>query len=390
MASKAEIRNDYRKLMRSTNPPYEVGSLKSSLEELLGEASNETDKSYVLMQCGMHSHIEGRIDEAFERFEKAFQLGRSTQALINTLVCSRKIPAGSKTSALQKMAVVHVEKLEDSTEKAEVYDALCHNAGNQKKFSTAGRFGRESLRIKDAIQPIGKPLIDRPRPQFNYEDRSRNVISFSLYGDKERYVRVAIENAKAVQYVYPGWSCRFTVDQSVPVPVLDQLSSHGAQIRISPDLHDPALNTGLFWRFTVASDPGVDFFLVRDADSLINVREKVAVDEWIASDRDFHVMRDFYSHSELILAGLWGGVAGRIPNIVGQINQWHKDWPSDQLGVHNHDQLFLRKHIWPTIKSSLMQHDSAFRAEGTRNFPSVGVMQPVRHVGQDMGIFLNR
>ena len=36
-----------------------------------------------------------------------------------------------------------------------------------------------------------------------------------------------------------------------------------------------------------------------------------------------------------------------------------------------------------------MQHDSVFGWNGTRDFPLVGKIEPVRHVGQDMGIFLN-
>ena len=46
------------------------------------------------------------------------------------------------------------------------------------------------------------------------------------------------------------------------------------------------------------------YYWVRDADSVVNVREKVAVEEWLASTRHFHLMRDHYDHSELVLAGM--------------------------------------------------------------------------------------
>jgi hypothetical protein len=52
---------------------------------------------------------------------------------------------------------------------------------------------------------------------------------------------------------------------------------------------------------------------VRDADSVLNLRERLAVDDWLASGRWFHIMRDWWSHTDLVLAGMWGGVAGVLP-----------------------------------------------------------------------------
>ena len=41
-------------------------------------------------------------------------------------------------------------------------------------------------------------LIDR-------EERSRNVIAFSLWGSNPRYLRGALTNATVARYLYPGW-----------------------------------------------------------------------------------------------------------------------------------------------------------------------------------------
>lgn len=57
-------------------------------------------------------------------------------------------------------------------------------------------------------------------------------------------------------------------------------------------------------------DPTIKRFLIRDADSIVSHREKAAVDAWLKSDKWFHLMRDNYSHTELILAGMWGGCTG--------------------------------------------------------------------------------
>lgn len=45
------------------------------------------------------------------------------------------------------------------------------------------------------------------------------------------------------------------------------------------------------WRWLPLGDDMVDVFVSRDTDSCINEREKAAVDEWLASDTLFHVMR---------------------------------------------------------------------------------------------------
>ena len=64
---------------------------------------------------------------------------------------------------------------------------------------------------------------------------------------------------------------------------------------------------GMFWRFLVMGDPTVNHFLVRDTDSLILPREVDAVQEWIQSPMQFHVMRDSPTHNTAIVAGLFGG-----------------------------------------------------------------------------------
>mgnify|MGYP006292180853 FL=1 len=56
---------------------------------------------------------------------------------------------------------------------------------------------------------------------------------------------------------------------------------------------------------------------MRDADSVLNIRERAAVDDWLASGAAFHVMRDHPVHCDLMLAGM----GGRIAAISGR-------WPS--------------------------------------------------------------
>jgi hypothetical protein len=67
------------------------------------------------------------------------------------------------------------------------------------------------------------------------------------------------------------------------------------------------------WRFAAYDDPNVDRVIFRDADSIISTREAGAVEEWVASGQAFHAMRDYGSHTDLLLAGMWGVARGALP-----------------------------------------------------------------------------
>jgi hypothetical protein len=178
------------------------------------------------------------------------------------------------------------------------------------------------------------------------------------------------------------------VDDTVPNDAIRALQAKNCQvIRVSDTRGIP----GTFWRFLVADDPSVDRYIVRDADSIINVRERVAVDAWIASERHFHAMRDFYTHSELILAGMWGGVRGALPSMQSMIRAWQRG----RMGrvVYNDiiaDQIFLRERVWPHLRRSSLINDSAFDHALSIDFPAQGSLPPWMHVGQDSSIFLQR
>ena len=54
-------------------------------------------------------------------------------------------------------------------------------------------------------------------------------------------------------------------------------------------------------------DPTVRMFMIRDADNGLSEREKFAVEEWIASKKDFHGMRDHPYHNYEVMGCAWGG-----------------------------------------------------------------------------------
>jgi hypothetical protein len=72
---------------------------------------------------------------------------------------------------------------------------------------------------------------------------------------------------------------------------------------------------GAFWRFIAFKLHNAKYVIFRDADSLISDREAKLVNQWIKSNKPFHIIRDWFTHTDLILAGLWGGYAPFLQNI---------------------------------------------------------------------------
>jgi hypothetical protein len=230
----------------------------------------------------------------------------------------------------------------------------------------------------------GKPVIPflelKPLPPLPSEQtRERNVISFSLFGGDSKYCESAVLNVRDQPDVYPYWVCRFYIDDSVPESVIKRLRAGGAQI--VPVGGSAAQWPGPMWRLLALDDPQAHRILFRDADSLISRREAAAVEQWLASGKRFHMMRDEGAYTELMLAGLWGVVAGSLPPLE-QLMQRFLSTPLESR--HFADQHFLRQYVWPYARTSLMQHDSVFGFMDAVPFPD-GERAEDFHVGYAEG-----
>lgn len=196
------------------------------------------------------------------------------------------------------------------------------------------------------------------------------VISYSLWGANSRYTQGAIQNAKLASYYYPGWISRFYYSNDVPSDIIEQLSSISNTELILVD--EPADWTGMFWRFYAASD--TDIMLSRDSDARLSKREACAVNAWLESGKNFHIMRDHPYHARPIMGGMWGCKNGILSNIKDLINQYSK------INRYEIDQQFLATIVYPIISNDYIAHDEFY--EG-KPFPSTcGDRIPCFHIGQ--------
>lgn len=181
------------------------------------------------------------------------------------------------------------------------------------------------------------------------------LISFSLWGTSPKYLVGAVRNAELAKEIYPDWTCRFYVGSSVPYGYIHKLNSFdNTQVVEKPEFGDW---TGMYWRFEPASENGVEVMISRDTDSRLSLREKAAVDEWLESDKGFHIMRDHPWHKYPILGGMWGCKKKVIPNIKELMNKWNKQ---DSYGT---DYDFLANIILPIINDKVMVHDEFYEGQ---------------------------
>jgi hypothetical protein len=271
--------------------------------------------------------------------------------------------------------------VEEHPDSLDALDGLAHAYGKLDDFDAARIYGEKSLLAKERLAqppPADFKLPSDKPPPFRIDRPQENVIAFSLFGDHQRYLRGAVKNAVIATGLYPGWRCRFYCDESVPANIRAALREAGADVLMMP--RPARWSDALFWRFLAVDDPVVVRFMIRDCDSVLNIRERRAVDEWLASDRYFHVLRDNAAHTDLILAGLWGGIARILPP-VPQLVQGFAYNPITESRTA--DQLFLGRVVWPMIKGSCMIHDSVYRTFGARDFPAGADLLPGRHVGDN-------
>lgn len=178
------------------------------------------------------------------------------------------------------------------------------------------------------------------------------VISYSLWGSNPKYTVGAIRNAELAKIIYPDWKCKFFVASSVPKDIVDQLSLFDNVIV------EYKLNPGdwgsMFWRFDTSYDQSINISIFRDTDSRLSWREKYAVDQWLISDKTFHIMRDHPHHGFPILGGMWGYKNNAQYPMKELLTSF------DVQNKYGTDYEFFIQKLYPIIGNDKVTHDPFF------------------------------
>ncbi len=214
----------------------------------------------------------------------------------------------------------------------------------------------------------------------------KKVISFSLYGKKDFYIKGAIKNLEESALIYPEWEQWFYCSTSITSKT-HRIEELGGKIIDVGDV-DRFNCMCMLYRYFPTFDDNVDVCIFRDTDSVINLKEQSAVNEWLNSDFIAHSMHDNRSHDARIMGGMWGIKSYKINKneyrkiFTDVINKIKTDGNSKPKG---YDQKFLEESIYPLIKGSLMVH--GFYGHGKRRkefspFPYKGKIKYGSFVGE--------
>jgi hypothetical protein len=174
------------------------------------------------------------------------------------------------------------------------------------------------------------------------------IISFSVYGDNPTYSIGAIKNAKLAQDLFPDWIVRIFFDSTVPRHYIEQMASFPNVELLQ--FTDESIH-GMYWRFYSMFKSEQDIVISRDSDSRLSARELRCVNEWIASDNKYSVIRDHWNHYHWpMLGGMWGMKGMMDQNIFIEMQNYAKHH------YYFSDMVFLREVVWQYAECDCMIH----------------------------------
>ncbi|XP_050715764.1 uncharacterized protein LOC126998320 [Eriocheir sinensis] len=163
-------------------------------------------------------------------------------------------------------------------------------------------------------------------PRARAAGDGQRVISFSLFGNDSEYWKGLGQILPEVEKLYPGWKVRvYTNPRGRAAALCPLLHRHPSLLfvcdvtNLPPPLGNLSSVHPMIWRVAPLGDPQVDTMIVRDTDSQVTQRQVAAVQEWLASGKAFHVMRDHPNHDMPVMGGMWGATWGKDPAKTGRI-----------------------------------------------------------------------
>lgn len=192
--------------------------------------------------------------------------------------------------------------------------------------------------------------------------------------------------------VWKDWTLRIHHDERVKGydcwPWLERLAECG-MIELVPMGESKGLCKSMTWRLAPLFDPTVDYFICRDVDSLPMHRDRVMVEQFLASGAAVHMLLDSESHS-----GYMGGMTGyHAPSVrealrVKSLEElWALD-PANDLMIHGSDQRLLNNVLTARLMDRTFVHQRRNDICYPRAMKTLPVApqattldQVVRHVG---------
>ena len=186
-------------------------------------------------------------------------------------------------------------------------------------------FGQEQLQImsEESINEIPNP---------------KGIVSYSLYGDYNKYSINLLKSLDTIPELSPGWQPYVYVGIDVPTTIKSKLlEKHARVITMGPEKyqgHEAAL-----WRFLPAMQEIP--FVSLDADDVFDRWIAGEIQCWIKSGKRFGNFKQYGLFAKMA-AGLWGSRDSAVPDMDKLIKNYCEH-------IFGFDEMFLRAEISPIM-----------------------------------------
>lgn len=196
----------------------------------------------------------------------------------------------------------------------------------------------------------------------------KKIISYSLYNQNIKDNLGMVLNCLLAPKIFNDWVVRVYLDDTI-VPCIRKLLETFEHVEIveMPSGHGEG-SAKMLWRFlSASSEITTDYksiMISADADSYLSVRQKVCIDAWLASNKNFWrgVMHCYHSDPKIkIMGGLWACRNSILPQMREEVYKYI------QSG-ERYDQNFLSTVIYDQIFHDLIVHyeDPCFTSDGKK------------------------
>lgn len=201
---------------------------------------------------------------------------------------------------------------------------------------------------------------------------TKKVFCYSWWGKNNKgsefYSYGLLDNALIAKELFPDWILRIYYEENnVDEKILNALSTFDnvelIKFAYNGDDND---NSKMFVRFSCMFEEDNIIYVCQDADSRLDYRGKAVIDDWLASDKDFMIVRDHFYHNTVILGGFFGARNNVCRPLVDQFYSYTR---------HAHkgdDQNFLAQVVYPHVVNNSMIYASFNKFEGQmcKDFPA--------------------
>ena len=161
------------------------------------------------------------------------------------------------------------------------------------------------------------------------------VFSFCIYGTERNYYDGLLENIQIIHEYFPDFEIY------IYKGICDSEWIFEENCKVIDTHKEGAIN--MLYRYLPIGFADIGF--IRDTDSRITERDRWCIQEFLKSDKSYHIIRDHYWHKEPIMGGIFG---------------WKKqidiDLSLDSVIGYSQDMTYLKEHLYPLIKSDSLIH----------------------------------